>query len=38
MGIRRVQLKDFVKSLPNGLETALFPEGQLSSSNAQKYY
>lgn len=32
-----VQLKDFVKSLPNGLETALFPEGQqLSSSNAQK--
>ena len=32
-----LQLKDFVKSLPNGLETALFPEGkQLSSSNAQK--
>ena len=32
-----MQLKNFVKSLPNGLETALFPEGkQLSSSNAQK--
>ena len=32
-----VQLKDFIKSLPNGLDTPLFPEGkQLSSSNAQK--
>jgi ABC-type bacteriocin/lantibiotic exporter with double-glycine peptidase domain len=32
-----IHLKDFVKSLPNGLETAIFPEGkQLSSSNAQK--
>tara|TARA_R110000868_G_scaffold111973_3_gene301889 strand:- start:3552 stop:5210 length:1659 start_codon:yes stop_codon:yes gene_type:complete len=32
-----IQLKEFVKSLPNGLETAIFPEGkQLSSSNAQK--
>ncbi len=32
-----VQLTDFIKSLPQGLETPLFPEGkQLSSSNAQK--
>ena len=32
-----VQLSSFIKSLPNGLETQVFPEGkQLSSSNAQK--
>jgi ABC-type bacteriocin/lantibiotic exporter with double-glycine peptidase domain len=32
-----MQLKEFVKSLPDGLDTAIFPEGkQLSSSNAQK--
>ncbi|CAH0336904.1 Vitamin B12 import ATP-binding protein BtuD [Flavobacterium sp. CECT 9288] len=32
-----VQLTSFIKSLPNGLDTAIFPEGkQLSSSNAQK--
>lgn len=32
-----VQLTDFIKSLPEGLSTRLFPEGkQLSSSNAQK--
>ncbi|MGA9638528.1 ATP-binding cassette domain-containing protein, partial [Flavobacterium sp.] len=32
-----VQLTDFIKSLPQGLATPLFPEGkQLSSSNAQK--
>jgi len=32
-----VQLSSFIKSLPNGLDTHLFPEGkQLSSSNAQK--
>lgn len=32
-----VQLTSFVKSLPKGLETRIFPEGrQLSSSNAQK--
>ena len=32
-----VQLTDFVKSLPEGLDTKIFPEGrQLSSSNAQK--
>ncbi|WPR71727.1 ATP-binding cassette domain-containing protein [Flavobacterium sp. NG2] len=35
--IEGVQLSDFIKSLPQGLETPLFPEGkQLSSSNAQK--
>ena len=35
--LESMQLKDFIKSLPNGLETPLFPEGkQLSSSNAQK--
>jgi ABC-type bacteriocin/lantibiotic exporter with double-glycine peptidase domain len=32
-----VQLTPFIKSLPEGLETRIFPEGkQLSSSNAQK--
>jgi ABC-type bacteriocin/lantibiotic exporter with double-glycine peptidase domain len=32
-----VQLSEYIKSLPNSLETLLFPEGkQLSSSNAQK--
>lgn len=32
-----VQLSSFIKSLPNGLDTHIFPEGkQLSSSNAQK--
>ena len=32
-----VKLTSFVKSLANGLDTAIFPEGkQLSSSNAQK--
>jgi len=32
-----VQLASFIKSLPNGLDTIVFPEGkQLSSSNIQK--
>ncbi len=32
-----VQLTPFIKTLPNGLDTQIFPEGkQLSSSNAQK--
>jgi ABC-type bacteriocin/lantibiotic exporter with double-glycine peptidase domain len=32
-----VQLTSYIKSLPKGLETPIFPEGQqLSSSNAQK--
>lgn len=32
-----VQLSSFIKSLPKGLDTRIFPEGkQLSSSNAQK--
>lgn len=35
--IDSVKLGDFIKSLPNGLETQLSPDGkQLSSSNAQK--
>jgi ABC-type bacteriocin/lantibiotic exporter with double-glycine peptidase domain len=35
--IESVKLGSFIKSLPNGLETKIFPEGkQLSSSNAQK--
>ncbi|WKL45691.1 peptidase domain-containing ABC transporter [Flavobacterium sp. ZE23DGlu08] len=35
--IEGVQLSSFVKTLPKGLETRIFPEGkQLSSSNAQK--
>lgn len=35
--IESVQLTSFIKSLPKGLETPLFPESkQLSSSNAQK--
>ena len=35
--IDSVKLGDFIKSLPNGLDTKIFPEGkQLSSSNAQK--
>ena len=35
--IENVQLGSFIKSLPDGLQTAVFPEGkQLSSSNAQK--
>jgi len=35
--IESVKLGDFIKSLPKGLETKIFPEGkQLSSSNAQK--
>ena len=32
-----VQLSSYIKTLPNGLDTMIFPEGkQLSSSNAQK--
>ena len=32
-----VQLTDYIKTLPKGLETKIFPEGkELSSSNAQK--
>lgn len=35
--IDSVKLGGFIKSLPNGLETKIFPDGrQLSSSNAQK--
>lgn len=35
--IEGVQLSQYIKSLPNSLETQIFPEGkQLSSSNAQK--
>jgi ABC-type bacteriocin/lantibiotic exporter with double-glycine peptidase domain len=35
--IEGVQLGNYIKSLPNGLDTRIFPEGkQLSSSNAQK--
>ncbi len=35
--IESVKLSTYVKSLPNGLDTKIFPEGrQLSSSNAQK--
>lgn len=35
--IESVKLGTFVKTLPNGLETKIFPDGrQLSSSNAQK--
>ncbi|MEC4003683.1 ATP-binding cassette domain-containing protein [Flavobacterium sp. SUN052] len=35
--IDSVNLGSFIKSLPNGLDTKIFPEGrQLSSSNAQK--
>ena len=35
--IDSVKLGSFIKSLPNGLETKIFPDGrQLSSSNAQK--
>jgi len=35
--IESVQLGSFIKSLPDGLNTKIFPEGrQLSSSNAQK--
>lgn len=35
--LNSVQLTDFVKTLPKGLNTKIFPEGrQLSSSNAQK--
>ncbi len=35
--IDSVNLGDFIKSLPDGLDTKLYPEGkQLSSSNAQK--
>ena len=35
--IESVQLGSFIKSLPEGLDTKIFPEGkQLSSSNAQK--
>ena len=35
--IENVQLADFIKSLPNGLQTVIYPEGKhLSSSNAQK--
>jgi ABC-type bacteriocin/lantibiotic exporter with double-glycine peptidase domain len=33
----KVKLTDFIKSLPKGLDTKIFPEGkQLSSSNGQK--
>jgi ABC-type bacteriocin/lantibiotic exporter with double-glycine peptidase domain len=35
--IDNVKLGDFIKSLPDGLDTKIYPEGrQLSSSNAQK--
>jgi ABC-type bacteriocin/lantibiotic exporter with double-glycine peptidase domain len=35
--IESVQLGDYIKTLPNGLDTKIFPDGrQLSSSNAQK--
>ncbi|WP_333876537.1 peptidase domain-containing ABC transporter [Flavobacterium sp.] len=35
--IESVKLGDFIKSLPKGLDTKIYPEGkQLSSSNAQK--
>lgn len=35
--IEGVKLTDFIKSLPNGLETIVYPEGkQISASNAQK--
>ncbi|WP_284651539.1 peptidase domain-containing ABC transporter [Flavobacterium terrisoli] len=35
--IESVRLGDFIKSLPKGLDTKIYPEGkQLSSSNAQK--
>lgn len=35
--IESVKLGSFIKSLPNGLDTKIYPEGrQLSSSNAQK--
>lgn len=35
--IESVKLGPFIKSLPNGLDTKIFPDGrQLSSSNAQK--
>ncbi|MCG9791415.1 peptidase domain-containing ABC transporter [Flavobacterium algicola] len=35
--IKGMKLEHFIKSLPQGLETPIFPEGkQLSSSNAQK--
>ena len=35
--IEKVKLIDYIKSLPDGLDTKIFPEGQqLSSSNAQK--
>ncbi|MFN3753378.1 peptidase domain-containing ABC transporter [Flavobacterium sp.] len=35
--IESVNLGDFIKSLPKGLDTKIYPEGkQLSSSNAQK--
>jgi ABC-type bacteriocin/lantibiotic exporter with double-glycine peptidase domain len=35
--IESVELGAFIKALPNGLETKIFPDGrQLSSSNAQK--
>lgn len=35
--IEKVKLIDYVKSLPDGLDTKIFPDGkQLSSSNAQK--
>ncbi len=35
--IQSVQLSSLIKTLPNGLNTKVFPEGrQLSSSNAQK--
>ena len=35
--IESVQLSSFIKTLPNGLDTIVFPQGrQLSASNAQK--
>jgi ABC-type bacteriocin/lantibiotic exporter with double-glycine peptidase domain len=35
--IETVQLSNFIKTLPNGLNTIIFPQGQqLSASNAQK--
>ncbi|MCF8321825.1 MAG: ATP-binding cassette domain-containing protein [Flavobacterium sp.] len=35
--VESVQLSSFIKTLPNGLDTIIFPQGrQLSASNAQK--
>lgn len=35
--LEKVQMTDFIKSLPDGLDTKIFPDGkQMSSSNSQK--